>query len=309
VAIFIPLRQQCGEVGKGATGPVSRAVSQKVETERILAELERLAPLPTVVLDIVRAVEDPGSTVADLEAIICRDLTITARVFKLSNSFFYARGAMVRTIGEAVKRLGFRTIKNLVIAAGTGKVLMKPMKHYAYKEFGLWKHSLGLALAVRIVARYLGLPFVIQEELFLAGLMHDIGKLLLDPILHQALPQPSWHTTDSEMAALGLDHAEVGGRMAQKWNLPDYTVAVIQQHHNLDAETDFVRHIAAIHVSDYLINHTKIGIPDEVEVLCQVNPQALAALSIDVQIMAELQKVVSNELPVIIDTCDELIRC
>jgi len=309
VAIRIPLRRQVGEVGKDATGPVSRAIAQKVETERILAELECLAPLPTVVLDVMRAVEDPCATVADLEAIICRDLTITARVFKLSNSCFCARGAMVRTIGEAVQRLGFRTIKNLVIAAGAGKVLMKPMKHYAYKEFGLWKHSLGLALAVRTVARHLGLPFAIQEELFLAGLMHDIGKLVLDPILSQALPQPSWHTTDSEMAALGLDHAEVGRRIAQKWNLPDYTVAVIHQHHNLDAETGFVRHIAAIHVSDYLINHARVGIPDEVEVLCQVNPQALTALGIDAQSMAELQAVITDELPVITDTCDALNRC
>lgn len=289
--------------------PISRGVSQKVETERILVELDRLAPLPTVVLDVMRAVEEPRATVADLEALICRDLTITARVFKLANSFFYARGTPARTIGEAVKRLGFRTIKNLVIAAGAGKVLMKPMKHYAYKEFGLWKHSLGLALTVRIVARNLGLSFAIQEELFLAGLMHDIGKLVLDPILGQTLPAPAWHTADSEMAALGLNHTEVGRRVAQKWNLPDYTVAVIQQHHTVATKTDFMPHIAAIHVSDYLINHAKVGIPDDIEVLSQISPQALEALGIDTHVMEELHATVTKALPTIIDTCDELIRC
>jgi HD-like signal output (HDOD) protein len=262
-----------------------------------------------VVLDVIRAVEDPRSSVSDLEAIICRDLIITARVFKLANSFFYARNILARTIGEAVQRLGFRTIKTLVIAAGAGKVLMQPMKYYPYQEFGLWKHSLALALTGRVVARYLGMPRSMQDDLFLAGLMHDVGKLVLDPLLGAALPRLTWPTIDSEMAVCGLDHTEVGRRVGEKWHLPDYAVAVIHQHHHLDTQREFLPHIAAIHLSDYLMNHARVGIADEVDVLCQVDLNALAALGIDAQSLGELQKAVMHELPAIIDTCEALIRC
>jgi putative nucleotidyltransferase with HDIG domain len=301
--------QEIIDAGVSPSRPVSRVVARKVATERILAELDRLAPLPTVVTEVIRTAEDPDSSVSDLEKIITHDLVITARVIKLANSAFYAGREPTKTIGTAVKRLGFKTIKNLVVAAGAGKALMKPMRHYAYNEFGLWQHSLGLALVVRSLARHLGLPFAIQDELFLAGLMHDIGKLVLDPILAEFALRSGWLTTDMETAAVGLDHAEVGRRVATKWKLPNHTVAVIKQHHELEATTDFTSHIAVIHLGDCLINHAKVGIAEEVEVACEVNPTALGILQLDSQSVQQLQEAVIDELPNIIGMCEELAQC
>jgi putative nucleotidyltransferase with HDIG domain len=300
--------QQDVDTGVSPSGPVSSVVARKVGTERILAELNRLAPLPTVVMEVVRVAEAPNSTVSDLEKLISSDMVITARVFKLANSSFYARDHPIRTIGDAVKRLGSNTIKNLVMAAGAGKLLLKPMAHYAYNEFGLWKHSLGLALATRFLARHLGLPFSIQDELFLAGLMHDIGKLVLDPILAETSIGSGWLTTDMETAAVGFDHTEIGWRVAKQWNLPASTAAVIKQHHELDTSGDFAQHIAAIHIGDYLINCGKVGIFEEVEMAYNLDPIALDILHVDAQGVSELQEVI-GEPSNITDLCEELSRC
>jgi putative nucleotidyltransferase with HDIG domain len=297
------------QVGASSSGPVSSLVTQKVLTADILAEIDRLAPLPTVVMDVVRMVEDANSTIADLERLISQDLIIAARVCKLANSSFYARNAPAKTVGDAVKRLGFKTIKSLVIAAGAGKSLTKSMAHYAYNEFGLWKHSLGLALATRSLARNLGLPFHLQDELFLAGLMHDIGKLVLDPILGKAGIESGWLTTDREVATVGLDHTEVGCRVAKKWNLPEHAVAVITHHHSVDSAADFASHTAAIHLGDYLINDAKVGLSEQAEVQCYINPVALDILQIDASIVQEFHETVANELPDIVSMCDELTRC
>ncbi len=301
--------EQLRKAGAAPCGPVSCSVVRQVATERLLAELDRLAPLPTVVLDVVRVTEDPDASAADLEALISRDLIIAARVVKLANSAFYARGRPTRTIGEAVMRLGFKTIKSLVLAAGAGKVLVKPMHHYAYSEFGLWQHSLGLALTTRALARLLGLPPAMQEELFLAGLMHDIGKLVLDPILAEFSTHPGWVTIDMELDVAGLDHTDVGWQVAQKWKLPDHAAAVIKQHHALDVSTAFAHHIAAIHLGDYLINHVKVGIPDDADVACELDQTALDILQIDAQRVPQLQAALADELPQIMSLCEDLARC
>lgn len=297
------------DTSSSSSGLVSSLVSRKVANERILAELDRLAALPTVAMDVIRIADDMDSTVGDLEEIISHDPVITARLFKLANSTFYSRSGTVSTIGDAVKRLGFKTIKNLVMAACAGKVLTKPMKHYTYSEFGLWQHSLGLALISRSVARNLQLPSYLQDELFLAGLMHDIGKLLLDSILDDTTIEASRLTPDMEVAAVGLDHTEVGCRMAKKWKLPDFAVAAIEHHHNLGSPPEFAQHSAAIHVADGLINHAKVGLAVEGEVEANIDSSALDLLNIDFQMMGDLEEAITDELPHVMGICDELTRC
>ena len=301
--------QQIAQGGASPSHPVCGLVSRHVATERILAKLDRLAPLPTVVMDVIQATEAPKTTFADLERIISRDPIVMARVFKLANSAFYARGEPLQTIGEAVRRLGFATLKTLVVAAGAGKVLTQPMPHYAYSPFGFWKHSLGVALVTRVLAKHLGLPGHILDQLFLAGLMHDIGKLVLDSILGEVVGGSERFTPDMELAMVGFDHAEVGRRVATKWNLPDYVMAVIAQHHTVNAAEVFALHAAMVHLGDCLVNHAKVGLATRVEVEDNINSAALEILHLDTHIGEELQAAIDDELPNIIALCEELAQC
>lgn len=289
--------------------PLAPVVARQVTTERILTEIDRLAVLPTVAMDVIRAVDDPSTEVAELETIVGRDPGVTARLFKLANAAFFARGGKIRTIGDAVKRLGFRTIKSLVVAASAGRLLARPLRRYAYSEHGLWLHSLGLAMAARQLARRFDLSPGVQDELFLDGLLHDIGKLVLDPLLSEMDTGTGYLTTEMEVALIGLDHAMVGRRIAEKWNLPEHVAAVIAHHHTVDTGETFRQHIATIHVVDCLLNHTRLGLADHVEVASVLDPQALTELHVDIQDVQELEAEVSASLPDIVSVCKELGQC
>ena len=289
--------------------PLAPIVARQVTTERILAEIDHLAVLPTVAMDVIRAVDDPSTDVAALEKIVCRDPGVTARLFKLANAAFFARGGKISTIGGAVKRLGFRTIKSLVVAASAGQLLARPMQRYAYSEYGLWQHSLGLAMASRQLARRLELSTVVQDELFLDGLLHDIGKLVLDPLLSEMDAGAGFITTEMEAAIIGLDHTMVGCRIAEKWNLPEHVAAVIANHHTVETGEAYRQHIATIHVADCLLNHTRLGIADHVEVASVIDPIALTELRVDIQDVDMLEAEVSASLPDIVSVCEELGQC
>ncbi len=286
--------------------PLAPVVARQVTTERMLAEIDRLAVLPTVAMDVIRAADDPSTEVTALEKIVCRDPGVTARVFKLANAAFFARGGGISTIGDAVKRLGFRTIKSLVVAASAGQLLARPMRRYAYSEHGLWQHSLGLAMASRQLARRLELSPGVQDELFLDGLLHDIGKLVLDPLLSEVDIGTGFLTTEMEAAIIGLDHTMVGCRIAEKWNLPEHVAAVIANHHTVETGEAFRQHIAAIHVADCLLNHTRLGIADHAEVASVIDPMALTELHVDTQDVEALEEEVSASLPDIVRVCEEL---
>ena len=289
--------------------PLAPVVARQVTAERILAEIDRLAVLPTVAMEVIRAADDPSTEVAELEKIVGRDPGVTARLFKLANTAFFARGGKISTIGDAVKRLGFRTIKSLVVAASAGQLLARPLQRYAYSEHGLWQHSLGLAMASRQLARRLKLSAVVQDELFLDGLLHDIGKLVLDPLLSEVDGGTGFLTTEMETAIIGLDHTMVGCRIAEKWNLPEHVAAVITNHHTVGSGETFRQHIAAIHMADCLLNHTRLGIADDVEVAPVLDPTALTELCVDTQDVAELAEEVNASLPDIISVCEELGQC
>lgn len=290
-------------------GPIAGIVSRKLTAERMTAELDRLAALPTVVMDVLRLVDDPNATVTGLESTISHDPVMAARVFKLANSSFYARGKVITTIKEAVIRLGFRTIKSLVMAAWAGKILSTPMRSYAYNRLGLWQHSLGIGMVARDLVRHLGLAADLQDELFLSGLIHDIGKLVLDRFLPAANIVTGYLTPEMETTALGLDHTEIGLQVAKKWHLPDHTCAVIQHHHGLMPLSEFGQHIAIIHLADNLLNHAKLGIPEHIEVTAGIAPEVLDFLQIDEHTVAELERMIASDLTNILAMCEEVCQC
>lgn len=309
MSIYTIQRHSFPQALQTPSGPISDVVSRKLTAERITAELERLAALPTVVMDVLGLVDDPHSTAAELESTISHDPVMTARLFKLANSSFYARGKIITTVKEAVVRLGFRTIKSLVMAAWAGDMLSTPMRSYTYHRLGLWQHSLGIGVVARDLIRHLGLPADLKDELFLSGLIHDIGKLVLDRFLHEVNVGTTYLTPAIETATVGLDHTEIGLQIAKKWHLPDHTCAVIQHHHGCMSLSEFGQHIAVIHLADNLLNRIKFGIPEHVEVTTCIAPKVLDFLRIDERAVAELEELIGANLTDILMLCKEVSPC
>ncbi|MCR4418996.1 MAG: HDOD domain-containing protein [Clostridia bacterium] len=229
----------------------------EVRLEDLVAKVEDLPALPVVVGQVMRLTEDPDSTAMDLGAVIGRDQALTARVLRLANSAYYGFPRRVGTVTEAVVLLGFNTIRNLVLAASVSNVLLREAPGYQLARGELWRHSLTSAMAARLLARkvrYRG-----AEEAFVAGLLHDIGKLVLSQYVGETYAQIWERVTqerlpfmEAERATLGFDHAQAGGLVAEKWNLPEALVEAVSLHHQPAAATKQPMLAVLAHAGDAL---------------------------------------------------------
>jgi putative nucleotidyltransferase with HDIG domain len=205
-------------------------------SETIINDCE-IPAMPGVALKILSIVNDPNSDIADLENTILADQALSARVLRIANSVFYGVGRNVDTISDAIRIMGLDTIKNLSLAVATKN---------AYKKFGLleqklWEHSIGVSIAAGLLAREVRFPDV--EEAFMAGLLHDIGKVVMDNchperflILTEAVYNERVNFLQKEKEIFGFGHAEVGGLFAKKWKFPESLCEVISKHHSCNPD-------------------------------------------------------------------------
>lgn len=208
------------------------AIRQQQRRRRLAPALDRsvlkLPSPPILLLEMLRTIKDENSSARDLEHFFSIDLSLAAKLLRLANSSFFGLRYKVKTIREAVAVLGFRTLRSLAMAAFADNLFSSQLRVYGYSRNGLWKHSFGCAVMAREVARRLHYPPQAVEELFVAGMLHDIGKVVLGRFLAAS---PEWPGACSdpggkpaviagERRIVGFDHAEIGRNIAEKWNLP-----------------------------------------------------------------------------------------
>jgi HD-like signal output (HDOD) protein len=217
----------------GETKENARTISLKSE---ILRGLVELPPMPNIILKAREIMEDPGSSLKDLAGVIEHDQAIVARVLALANSAYYGLSGMVSSIQHASILLGQKTLGELITIAASSQLLSKKLKGYMLHPGDLWKHSLAVALGSRIIAENRNTECV--EDAFIAGLLHDAGKIILDPYVverkkafKKALENGQPEFIDAEKAVLGFDHAEVMSRAVRFWRYPENQSIAIRYHH------------------------------------------------------------------------------
>ncbi|GIV20446.1 MAG: phosphohydrolase [Armatimonadota bacterium] len=241
------------------------ATGTSEKLQQLVQTIRDLPALPEVVVRVMRMAEDPRSDAQGIARVIATDQAMAARVLKLANSAFYGLPRRVSTLSEAVVILGFRTIKNLAIAASTFELLNREIAGYWLQRGELWRHSLACAIGAQLIARRVRLP--VSEEAFVAGLLHDIGKVAIhlfvreqfDQIMERAL-QDRIPFVEAEQAVLGFNHAMAGGLIAEKWNLPPLLVSVIKYHHQPSSAPEKEPMISVVHLADLLSITMGIGI-------------------------------------------------
>lgn len=233
--------------------------------QQLVQTIRDLPALPEVVVRVMRMTEDPRSDAQSIAKVIATDQAMAARVLKLANSAFYGLPRRVSTLSEAVVILGFRTIKNLAIAASTFELLNREIAGYWLQRGELWRHSLACAIGAQLIAHKVRLPVV--EEAFVAGLLHDIGKVAINLFVREQFDQIMEHAlqnripfVEAEQEVLGFNHAMAGGLIAEKWNLPPSLVSVIKYHHRPSGAPDKDLMISAVHLADILSITMGIGI-------------------------------------------------
>ncbi|MGQ9881089.1 MAG: HDOD domain-containing protein [Armatimonadota bacterium] len=233
--------------------------------QQLVQTIRDLPALPEVVVRVMRLAEDPRSDAQSIARVIATDQAMAARVLKLANSAFYGLPRRVSTLSEAVVILGFRTIKNLAIAASTFELLNKEIAGYWLQRGELWRHSLACAIGAQLIAQRVRLP--VGEEAFVAGLLHDIGKVAINLFVREQFDQimecalrDRIPFVEAEQAVLGFNHATAGALIAEKWNLPPSLVSVIRYHHQPSQMSEPEALVSVVHLADILSITLGIGI-------------------------------------------------
>lgn len=204
----------------------------------ILKSIDKIPAFPLTVHKINALMRDPDYSSASLVEIIRLDEAVTANLLKMCNSAYFGSRRRISTLNEAVMFLGQENIMRAVNAAGVAAIF-KTAGGYGVTSSDLWKHSVGAALVSQIISRRLHR----QEDpvLFTAVLMHDIGKIILGQFVNKSYLKISalvqlhgYSFLKAEEEVVGINHAELGGRIAKKWNFPQTICDVITYHHHPD---------------------------------------------------------------------------
>jgi len=223
-----------------------------ITSDLVRQRVKTLPSMPTTVLDLGRAVADDRCTVDRVLGILARDPGLSATLLRLANSVMYARDGRVMDLRSTVMRLGFDTVFNL----GQSAAIIRSIRGGSHLDPArLWQHSVAVGLVAKGICGLIG-QSQLQESAYLAGLLHDIGKIALDqcfsddygPVVDAVAGGAAW--LEAERAVLGLTHAEVGAMVAVQWNFPEPLVQAIRGHHDEPCE-DFLA--CLIQLSDLLV--------------------------------------------------------
>jgi len=204
--------------------------------EAVILKSCDLPAMPPVAGRVIRLVSDPGASAEDLNRTIMMDQSLSAKVLKLANSSFYGYARTINTISQAIVVIGFKSLRNIVFAVSIKDV----HKRFSLTEKMLYEHSIGAAIAAKVIAGATGLES--GEDAFIAGLLHDIGKT----VLHNNYPHKFSHIMEqvyndgvpygeAEQEAFGFSHADVGALLLKKWNFPEQMIRAVRFHHNTSA--------------------------------------------------------------------------
>lgn len=203
---------------------------------RVLKRVKDIPSLPQFVIETLGKLDDPKSSATDVGQKLSLDEGLVVRVLRLANSAYYGLSRKITGVSEAISFLGFKTVKSIVLAASVYKFMDSAFSGYALDRGSLWKHSQSVAAVSRYLAEKLkkGDP----EEAYIGGMMHDIGKIVLNDyvrfgysIILRLVEEDKVPFCEAERQVLGFDHAQVGGLVLEQWNLPDSYALIASYHH------------------------------------------------------------------------------
>ena len=234
------------------------------DPQKIVEKIDDLPTLPRTVLKITELVNDPKSSAKDLARVITDDQVLTARLLKLVNSSFYGFPERISTVTGAIVLLGFDAIRNLLLTTSVFDLFANHNRKKKQDQEKFWDHSLGCAVGAKVIGNYLRHDKI--EELFVSGLLHDIGKIVEMMYLSDeytkvvaVIDSENILMTAAENKVLGYNHVEVGKLLAEKWNLPAKLVQVIAHHHQPANAGSFAMEAAIVHLADIFCRALNMG--------------------------------------------------
>jgi len=213
---------------------------------------------------VIALTKNPATTVKDLETVIGQDPALTAGILRQANSAYYGYARRISSLQEAIVMLGFQVIQGLSMSAAVAPLLKTQLVGYGIEQEGLWQHSLLTAMAAKRLCQLRKLPY--GDVAFTAGLLHDIGKLIISVYVQEVgdyllkkIEDAQLSYVELEEKIIGYSHATVGGFLAKTWNLPEDLVEAISYHHTPFSAQKYVELTSVVHVANGLASLLGIG--------------------------------------------------
>ena len=238
------------------------------QIEDVVSQIKKLPTLPTVANKVNNLIQDPTCTAIKLADVLNKDQSLTTRVLRLVNSAFYSLSAEVSNVRHAIALLGFKTISQMVISICVFDVF-KGKYADDFDRKGFWKHSIACAVISKLIGEKCG--YGKEDDCFTGGLLHDIGKVVLDQYLHDKMLEVLQRTrekditfVDAEQEVMGLNHTDIGGQVMTSWNIPIPVIVAVKHHHQkveYRTESDFAQDLIVdiVRLSDVICKCECIG--------------------------------------------------
>lgn len=251
----------------------------KTDITELVHGVGDLVTLPDVFIRINQLVESPDSTSTDIAQAVSHDPAFTVRLLRVANSSYYGLSSTIDTVSKAVSIIGTSQIRNLALSTAIASSF-SDLSNKLVSLDNFWRHSLYCGLAARKLARLAGKCDA--EAVFTAGLLHDIGELVIFKHMPDQAKESLLRVLDSadelamyqaERDTMGFDHAQVGGELARQWKLPTMLEECIAFHHDIESAKRYPRETALVHIANILAQMAEVQTLDTDDV-APINPLA-----------------------------------
>lgn len=239
-------------------------IMENQELKKRLSNIRNLPTLPMVADNVIKLTQNPDSTAFEIAEAISQDQSLASKVLKTANSAYYGFPRKITTINYAIVVLGLNNIKNIVLSTSIMEKFSPKKKNLLFDQKEFWKHSLLCGIISKKISEHMGIKN--SEEIFMCGLLHDFGKLILDSFFQDefvvALQLSKDNTItlmEAENRIFGFNHSGVGALLLRKWSLPPSLVKAVEFHHSPEESLTAFRIASIVHVADYLCRRIGIG--------------------------------------------------
>ncbi len=272
----------------------SAAALRKTDIRSKVEDIGELPTLPGITRALNEIVAEPESSLRDIAELISKDLALSAKFLKLVNAPFYGFPERIASVQNAILLVGSNVVKATASNAAVYKAPGEPL-------VGLWEHSLGVALASRLLAVRLDVPDA--DEVMVAGLLHDIGKAVLCVLFrneveetHRLAAERNILILEAERQVLGVDHAEVGGWSAECWSFPTVLKEPISYHHEPRLSEKAGLKTGIVHFADVLVHAVGFGGGGGDSLVPPLDEVAWNTLGLTVEDLREISGQLDDEL-------------
>lgn len=279
-------------------------INRESYLKKIKAYIVRMPSLSTTLVKVLETCNDPLASANDLKRVISLDPVLTGRVLRLINSAYYSLGKPITSLTRAIIMLGVNTVKNLALSFTVLDNLNRKSSCLSFSADEFWRHSLGVGVIAKSLAALKGLAPTGQEEYFVAGLLHDLGKLPLYIQFPEEYYRVCQHVKrgqnalfQAEAGFLGVDHGAVGRIIAKKWRLGSTLVESLAYHHNAaDSSDENCEFVSTVEMANQLALDFNIGNAGDQFIDHRKMSFLRQKLGVGRQMLADIQNTVPGEI-------------